>query len=158
MALSNFKKTGLACRQAGFTLVELLVSIAIIATLTAILLPNFMGARERAKDASNKQNLLSIKNALRLYYNDNQKYPNNVVAGRFEENGLSTPLLTYFPAVNDIGMTYGYQQTSSGDGFWLRMKTEVTNDQQEIENGASQLKCGLGVGQTEVSYFVVCAN
>ncbi|MBP6891738.1 type II secretion system protein, partial [Candidatus Shapirobacteria bacterium] len=35
----------------AFTLVELLVVIAIIGILTAIIVPNFMGARERADDS-----------------------------------------------------------------------------------------------------------
>jgi len=53
-------------------LVELLVVISIIGTLVAILLPNFMGARERARDAQKIQDAYAIKNALRMYYNDNQ--------------------------------------------------------------------------------------
>ena len=65
MAISLFKKS-------GFTLIELLVVISIIATLTAILLPNFMGARQRATDSQKKQEMVSIKNALRLFYNDTQ--------------------------------------------------------------------------------------
>jgi len=39
----------------AFTLIELLVVIAIIGMLSALFLPNFMGARERARDA--KENL-----------------------------------------------------------------------------------------------------
>lgn len=51
---------------------ELLIAIGIMGTLMAILLPNFMGARERARDAQKLQDMGAIKNALRLYYNDNQ--------------------------------------------------------------------------------------
>ena len=59
----------------GFTLIELLVVIFIIGTLTAIILPNFVSSRQRARDARRKQDLADIKNALRMYYNDNQSYP-----------------------------------------------------------------------------------
>ena len=70
-----YKKAVPAGRQ-GFTLVELLVSISIMATLMAVLLPNLVGARERARDAQKVSDMGSIKNGLRMYYNDNQKYPN----------------------------------------------------------------------------------
>ena len=46
--------------KSGFTLVELLVSISIISLMLAFLLPNFMGARERARDAQKKEDLNSI--------------------------------------------------------------------------------------------------
>ena len=59
----------------GFTLIELLIVIAIIATILAAAVPNFLSARERAKDAKKKAEFNQVKNALRLYYNDYQKYP-----------------------------------------------------------------------------------
>jgi len=64
-------------RVSGFTLIELLVVIFIIGILAAMLFPNFMSARERARDATRKHDLTAIKNALRMYYNDNQGYPNH---------------------------------------------------------------------------------
>ncbi len=54
----------------GFTLIELLVVIAIIGALSALLLPNFMGARERARDAQRKNDLKQIQKALEMYKQD----------------------------------------------------------------------------------------
>lgn len=59
----------------GFTLVELLVVISIIAVIIAITMSNLLGARGRARDSVRKSNLSELKNALRLYYNDYQSYP-----------------------------------------------------------------------------------
>jgi len=40
--------------------------------LTTVLVMNFVGTRERSRDAQKIQDLNSLKNALRMYYNDNQ--------------------------------------------------------------------------------------
>ncbi|PIS15657.1 hypothetical protein COT62_02775 [Candidatus Roizmanbacteria bacterium CG09_land_8_20_14_0_10_41_9] len=56
---------------AGFTLIELLVVIAIISSLSALLLPNYMSTRERARDSQRKSDLRQIQKALELY-KDNQ--------------------------------------------------------------------------------------
>ncbi len=54
----------------GFTLIELLVVIAIIGSLSALLVPNFMGARERARDSQRKSDLKQIQKALEMYKQD----------------------------------------------------------------------------------------
>lgn len=76
-------------KRNGFTLIELLVVIAIIATMLAVALPNFLGARERARDAKRKAEMNQLKSALRLYYNDYQKYPNNFNGGTGKLNYVS---------------------------------------------------------------------
>lgn len=53
--------------QFGFTLIELLVVIAIIGTLSALLLPNFMSARQKARDSNRKSDIRQIQKALELY-------------------------------------------------------------------------------------------
>lgn len=138
----------------AFTLIELLVAISIIATLTAILLPNFMGARQRARDASKKADLDSLKNGLRLYYNDNQTYPIET-----EVSDLSGYLADYVPNSSEIGFTYS--AINNGDGFQLCVGLEEAKVE-DIES--SQLKCVVdnevcGVGlTTDDTLFVVCAN
>lgn len=63
--------------QNGFTLVELLVVIAVISFTIAVLFPNFMGARQRGRDVQRKSDLSQIQNALELFkLNQNpQSYP-----------------------------------------------------------------------------------
>lgn len=142
----------------GFTLVELLVSISIIAVLTAILLPNFMGARERARDAAKIQELNTLKNGLRAYYNDIQAYPtgSGVV---LNAAGMSQ----YVPGVASIGHTY--YQTGGGEGFELCVGLEAGVGNEDIN---SQVKCGIGttnvcgmpagIGNTRNNIFVVCGR
>ena len=62
-------------RNKGFTLVELLTVIAIIAILTAVLFPVFARAKNAAKEAAEKANLGQIHEALKLYRADQGGYP-----------------------------------------------------------------------------------
>jgi prepilin-type N-terminal cleavage/methylation domain-containing protein len=62
-------------KKHGFTLIEILVVMGVIATIIGLVIPNFMGIRQRARDTVKKTNLGEIKTALRLYYNDYQVYP-----------------------------------------------------------------------------------
>lgn len=59
----------------GFSLIELLVAISIIAILATIIAPNLVGARQRARDAKRKAEAAEFKTALRMYYTDYQNYP-----------------------------------------------------------------------------------
>lgn len=60
----------------GFTLVELMVVMAIIAILAATIWGNFFTSITKGKDSRRKQDLDSIAKALELYYNDMKAYPN----------------------------------------------------------------------------------
>ena len=61
--------------ERGFTLLEMMVVVAIIAILAAILIPNFTRARAQAMTSACMGNMKMIATALELYYTDNQSYP-----------------------------------------------------------------------------------
>lgn len=61
--------------ERGFTLVELMVVVAIIALLAAIIIPNYVHSRASAAVAQSEANLKQIATALELYRTDNQAYP-----------------------------------------------------------------------------------
>jgi len=61
--------------RTAFTLIELIVVIAIIGVLTAFAVPNFMAARERARDIQRKNDLKQLQNAVEMYKLDNGEYP-----------------------------------------------------------------------------------
>jgi len=60
----------------GFTLVELMIVIAIIAILAAIIVPNFVRSKQRANLTACEENERNLATALELYYADNDgSYP-----------------------------------------------------------------------------------
>jgi prepilin-type N-terminal cleavage/methylation domain-containing protein len=59
----------------GFTLVELMVVISIIAVLAAIIIPVAVSSREKAKQTECRSNLRAIAVAMRNYHTDNGFYP-----------------------------------------------------------------------------------
>jgi type II secretion system protein G len=59
----------------GFTLIELLVVIAIIGVLSSVVLASLNNARSRGRDSKRKQDLVSLRTALEMYYNDHNGYP-----------------------------------------------------------------------------------
>ena len=70
-------------KNLGFTLIELLIVIAIIGILSAMIFPNYMGARERARDAQRKSDLAQIQKALELYKMDqtDSSFPATITFG-----------------------------------------------------------------------------
>jgi general secretion pathway protein G len=59
----------------AFTLIELLVVMAIIATLLTIALPRYFGSVERSKEATLKQSLAVMRDAIDKHYADTGRYP-----------------------------------------------------------------------------------
>ena len=75
-------KTNVRGYLKAFTLIELLIVVAIIAILAAIAVPNFLEAQTRAKAARSKNDLRVVVTALESYYVDNNKYPHSNTSSR----------------------------------------------------------------------------
>jgi general secretion pathway protein G len=80
MHTTRFQKCG------GFTLLELMIVIAIIGTLAAIAIPNFIGYREKARNTVAITDIKNIERAILAFVGDNKRLPNTLV-----EAGLGNP-------------------------------------------------------------------
>ena len=59
----------------GFTLIELMIVIIVIAILALIVIPKLAGASKKAKESTMKANLAMIRNALEQFQSDTGQYP-----------------------------------------------------------------------------------
>jgi general secretion pathway protein G len=68
-------RTGGKSSRRGFTLVEILLVVVIIAMLAALAIPNLMGVQEQASIDSAKNQISGFENQLKLYRTQNGSYP-----------------------------------------------------------------------------------
>lgn len=59
----------------GFTLIELIITVAIIAILTAIAIPAYNGYVTTARLGEAKNNLMQLQTLMEQYFQDNRAYP-----------------------------------------------------------------------------------
>jgi general secretion pathway protein G len=65
-------------QSAGFTLIELIVVLAILALLLAIAIPRYFAHVERAKEATLKQDLSTLRDAIDKFHGDKGRYPDTL--------------------------------------------------------------------------------
>jgi type IV pilus assembly protein PilA len=150
----------------AFTLIELLIVIAVIGILVAVILPNLIGMRARARDTKKKNDLVQVKNALRMYYNDYNTYPNasgtriccttpEVTCSSVCAGALTVAGQTY---TKDLPEDFKYYQTNGGEGFLLTVELENASDQ---DIAASKARCPTvigGGGLESLAIFRVCED
>lgn len=110
--------------ERGFTLIELMIVVAIIAILAGILIPNFVNARAQAQTSACESNLRAIATALELVYADAQTYEPNGQANFNADpadftNAAGTVYLNNTPkdpAATDLAQLYTIKVTAQTGG------------------------------------------
>jgi len=143
------KKALVLSKAEGFTLIELMIVIAILGILAALISGQFITSLKKGRDARRKSDLDQTQKALEMYYEDNKAYPDAVTFG----SALSTADKTYMQKVsNDPISGNSYQYESDGTYYRLFSCIENGNDQ---SSGVSQTgysggpaSCGTGACAT----------
>jgi len=120
--------------NSGFTLVELMVVLIIIAVLIGVSIPIYFVFRERAREASTESDMKSMASAIEMYRNDYQVYP--------PQQGFPQNISSYFdgqaPEADFWNTAYSY--VSSADSYQLtssgKDKQAGTDDDIVFENGS----------------------
>lgn len=130
----SFKKV-----QQGFTIIELLIVIAIIGILAGLVLNNFQGAQAKARDVQRKADINSIHAKLEEYYNNSNGYP---------DGNLTTTLLAGIDAdaLKDAdGTAIGYT-----GGFIVSTTAPASAVANTVEYGYQAYGCATAGAQTTV--------
>jgi type IV pilus assembly protein PilA len=102
--------------DAGFTLIELMVVLLILAILLAIAIPTFLGVTGSANDRAAQSNLNTmLTNAKSIYEQNNQLYPTTGVAATIHSNEPSLNMDTTGTAALNPGQA-GVVTSADGNG------------------------------------------
>ncbi len=153
----------------SFTLIELLIVVAIIGILAAIAVPNFLNAQTKAKLARVQSDFQGVRTALESYQIDNNSYPHDGWRGFIRRPngwiGLSSPISYINPAqlidpfkakfikVNDMDKEVGdaLYELGSGNHKADKNNTYPFNDWMLISLGPDS---GLGINYADDSYVM----
>ena len=161
----------------GFTLVELLVVMAIISILATLIVGGFRSSQIRGRDAQRKSDLKQLANALELFYQDYGKYPSasggNIAAcsynptlgsgsacnwGSGELNDTKTTYMKVVPKDPASGQNYLYKVNSTNTKFQLYAHLENTEDKNCINASCTSPGISDTCGGTDVCNFGITST
>lgn len=108
----------------GFTLIELMIVVAIIGILAAVAVPKFADLINKSKEGATKGALSAVRGALQVYYSDNEGvYPTSLTSGDFTPKYMNELPTAKLPSTGHAdGSTvnnYATVATAVGDtGGW----------------------------------------
>jgi prepilin-type N-terminal cleavage/methylation domain-containing protein len=106
-------------KPGAFTLIELLIVVAIIAILAAIAVPNLLEAQTRSKVSRAQSDLRTIATALEAYFTDNNRYPPSTLVPRFAR---LIPLTTPIAYMASIPLDVFQGKDEAPGPPWMRRK------------------------------------
>jgi prepilin-type N-terminal cleavage/methylation domain-containing protein len=100
-------------RRGGFTLVEIMIVVAIIALLAAIAVPGFLRARKRSQASDILNDLRLLTSAIDQYAIENNKASGNAVNTADYKTYVKEGTTLYSTAATILGDAYGIQTVDS---------------------------------------------
>ncbi len=119
-------------RKAGFTLIEVMIAVAIVGILSAIAYPNYASYVQRGKLIEASNVLLALRTSMEQYYQDNRSYANGTGAIVSPCDASRMPVLKEFTVTCAIGTpASGFTASATGrtpatTGFIYRIDSAGT--------------------------------
>ncbi len=153
--MSRLKNTG---SRSGFTLIEMLIVVAIIGILAGAVLVGLGPVQRQGRDSRRIADLRQVQNALELYYNKCGYYPGTAQAGSpcgaFSQISawadLSTTITGSTLGVNKVpndpsaGRNYFYGTNATGSSYTIGATLEDTNNpnlSQDVDGTVNGVDC-----------------
>jgi prepilin-type N-terminal cleavage/methylation domain-containing protein len=118
-------------KSAGFTLIELVMVIAIIGILASLSVPKFLDLSGAAKQSATKAGLGSLRSVLAIRYASSAtggataSYPTMLAASDFAGGDLPRNSLSNFSGVTALSVTTTGTATHASVGFWFVSRTNA---------------------------------
>ena len=104
--------------EQGFTLIELMIVVAIIGILAAVALPKFAASVERSREAATRGNMGTLRSSIAMYYGDVEGiYP--AYLDTQQTYSFSKYLSDHIPAVKATHSGVGVGTSESPSGTWV---------------------------------------
>lgn len=142
-------------RNNAFTLIELLIAMAIIGILATIGLGSFRTAQMRGRDAERKSDLKQISNALELYFSDYRQYPSSFPWGGEFKDAKGTTYMKVVPMDPGAG-TYVYEVNST-DSKYNKYRLFAHLENTEDKNIDPNI-IGVACGSVDCNFSVTSSN
>ncbi len=130
-------------KKNGFTLLELLIVVSIIAILAATLIPNFVGFDSEARITATKTNLGSLRTRLSMFRAKEGRYPqalDELTSTTYNDLGIEKPYLESIPVEfisnkegNNTVENINSSDPMPNDGGWVYFmdKAKIVVDQED---------------------------
>jgi prepilin-type N-terminal cleavage/methylation domain-containing protein len=140
-------------RKQGFTIVELLTVMAIIAILMGLLLPAMNAVRKLAKDTSQRAQFKSIEAALEAYNNENGSYPDSSVSTSGSPYTVGAHKLCEALVGRDL---LGFDTKSSMDAYADQTRTDSKEVYATLDrSGTQQAEVDASLKRRQPTYLKV---
>lgn len=142
--MKNYKK--------AYTLIEMLMVVAIIGVLASSILVGLSGTRAKARDSRRITDLKSVQTALELYYGKYNSYPSNI--GNWddlttiltsEETGIQVNKIPKDP-LSGSGKMYLYASDGQTYVLGAQMETKDQSLDDDLDGQQLGIDCGQAVG------------
>ena len=150
-------------KKSGFTLVELMVVIAIIAILTGIIITNLVASKAKSRDAKRASDLSQIALAIEQFFDRCDVYPTTIVGDPTTITSTNCPSGVYLsnfiskiPTDPSSGASYGYATNPTNTDYVLHTTFESTNS---VSNQSAPLPSTVtGSSWAGYSFSFSCTN